>query len=131
MLTRTNNQSKYTCVDIDPKCEEIGNILSHNSFSFITADALSFNVSGFDLVINSSTEHMDKGKLFSWFETVPIGMTCIFQNNNNFDVEDHINCFSSISLFEDFISESFGILESSVDVMDNGTERYTILCRKM
>lgn len=131
MCTATNISNTYTCIDIDPHCQLIGETLDQPNFYFVTANALEYDVSEFDIIINCSTEHMDRRELKQSFVRIPNHTMCIFQNNNNFNVEDHINCFDNIELFEDFISEDFAILETVVDKMDNRTERYTILCRKM
>lgn len=121
----------YHCVDIDPVCESIGNALSRPNFHFTTADALTYDVSHFHTVVNCSTEHMDRHLLQQWFTSLPNGTRCVFQNNNNFQVPDHINCFASASDFEEYLCEHFGILETITDRMDNSTERYTVLCKKM
>lgn len=124
--------NRITSLDIDSECEQIGKCLHRNisNIVFKTKDALRFNVNSFDVVINTSTEHMDKDHLQFSFANYNTGKYCIFQNNNMFDVADHINCFVGIKEFSSYIAEQFDILEEHEDILDNGHSRFTIACVK-
>lgn len=121
----------YTMIDIDPNCEIVGELMLHPRFQFITADACMINTDHFDVIVNCSSEHMDRDDLERSFTTIQQGKKYIIQNNNNFNVPDHTNCFPSIDKFVDYLSNHFAIESARITAMDNGTERYTVVCRKM
>jgi len=48
-------------------------------------------------IINTSCEHIIN---FSrWFHKIPNGTLCIFQSNNYFEIEEHVNCSKSLNDF--------------------------------
>jgi hypothetical protein len=51
-----------------------------------------------DTIINTSCEHIDNFN--SWYKSIPDNKLIILQTNNYFEIEDHINCSSSIEEFE-------------------------------
>jgi hypothetical protein len=51
-----------------------------------------------DLVINTSCEHIEN--LNQWWSKIPVGTAMILQNNNAFQIKDHINCVSSLEEFK-------------------------------
>lgn len=130
MLAQQNKQLQYTIVDSNPICKDIGDLIGFEGFNHVTADATQFDVSKFNIIINCSSEHMNKEHLLHSFDVLPRGKKYIIQNNNNFHVSDHINCFKSIDKFTDYLCSSFVIEKEIVTPMDNDTERYTVVCRK-
>lgn len=56
-----------------------------------------------DIVINTSTEHIDQNKYDRWLENVPKKSLVVIQNNNYYDVSEHIRCFNTV---EDFAAHS-------------------------
>jgi len=48
-------------------------------------------------VINTSTEHI--GNFSDWYTKICKGQLVILQNNNYFEVEEHVNCFNSLEEF--------------------------------
>lgn len=118
-----------TSVDKDPLCEQIGKYLHHNisNITYKTVDALSLVVTPYDVIVNTSTEHMDREHLQFSFANYNSGKYCIFQNNNMFDVVDHVNCFATIKEFSSYISEQFEIIDEYEDILDNGSSRFTIV----
>jgi hypothetical protein len=51
-----------------------------------------------DTVINTSCEHIDNFNI--WYNSIPDNRLIILQTNNYFEIEDHVNCSSSIEEFE-------------------------------
>jgi hypothetical protein len=51
-----------------------------------------------DTVINTSCEHIDNFNI--WYNSIPDNKLIILQTNNYFEIEDHVNCSSSIEEFE-------------------------------
>lgn len=130
MLLTEDPTIKYTSLDLDSDCTAIGNLLSPGSqFEFITANALNY-VGDFDVYVNCSTEHMDNEQLLFAMTNIETGKLCIFQNNNNFNVPDHINCFSTLEEYVDYLKDYIDIQQTFEDRMDNGTTRFTIIGNK-
>lgn len=122
--------SYITSVDIDPVCANIGKTINPH-VSFVTDDALTYKIhSNQDFVINTSTEHMDHNKLLLSFQNIPSGMHCFFQNNNMFNVSDHINCFTTAAKFSEYLSEDFNIVQELTDELDTGAMRFTVYAIK-
>jgi hypothetical protein len=48
-------------------------------------------------IINTSCEHIENFK--SWYDKIPVGKIIVLQTNNYFEIEDHINCSSSLEEF--------------------------------
>lgn len=99
------NVSKVTSVDIDPDCEEVALSLNKThvdkgAFKFLNADMFNLNYAdhGFDLIINTSCEHV--ANLPDWFELIPAGTFLTLQSNNYFGIEGHINCVNDLAEFK-------------------------------
>lgn len=121
----------YTIIDCDPICKIVGDIINYPRFSFITGDACKIDTTEYDVLVNCSSEHMDRSLLAESFREIKHGKRYIIQNNNNFDVPDHVNCFATRESFVEYLSNHFAIEKATTTTMDNGTERYTVICRKM
>lgn len=50
-----------------------------------------------DLIINTSTEHMERYKLIKWFNSIPHGTYVLLQSNDFFKHHEHINCVYNIT----------------------------------
>lgn len=73
-----------------------------------------------DTIINTSCEHIvnfDK-----WYTKIPQGMLCILQTNNFYDVDDHINCSSSLYDFSNQTQFEKTLYEGELDC--NKYKRY-------
>ena len=81
----TRNQSKFnliTGIDIDQTTKPISDMItnawqcmSDQKIANIIADANSYNLSSFDVIINCSPEHMESN---DWFHNIPMGkLVCI------------------------------------------------------
>ncbi len=77
--------------DIDPKCTEIATALGINAR---TADMFKIDYSGYDLIINTSCEHVDA----KWFDSLP-GGTIICAQSTNFEWPTHVNTVDSMDEF--------------------------------
>ncbi len=54
-----------------------------------------------DTIINTSCEHILEFK--KWYNLISTGKLCIFQGNNFVEVDEHVNCFSSLQNFSEQI----------------------------
>jgi hypothetical protein len=52
-----------------------------------------------NIVINTSTEHINQDKYNRWLKNVPEESLIVLQNNNYYDLPEHIRCFATA---EDF-----------------------------
>jgi hypothetical protein len=56
-----------------------------------------------DIVINTSTEHIDQDKYNRWLKNIPNESLIVLQSNNYYDLPEHIRCFNTV---EDFAAHS-------------------------
>ena len=95
-----------TSVDIDPKCAEIANTMNkryemEGKFLAVTADMCDYEYTDQPyMVINTSCEHLTQQQYNKWAKRVPTSTEVILQSNNYFELEEHVNCSSSVSSFE-------------------------------
>jgi len=107
LQTRGNLKiEKFRSIDIDPSVETIADMINNLwewqdwRFKSITADANDFyySLEDFNLVINTSVEHIDS---LRWFENIPKGCYVVLQSNN-MEHEDHSNNHKSL---DDMVDE--------------------------
>lgn len=96
-------------VDIDDSCEEAANTINKRQemlglFRAITDDMCLYEYE-FEphIVINTSTEHITQEQYEIWLDRVPAKSLIVLQNNNYFDLPEHIRCFQSV---DDFVKNS-------------------------
>ncbi len=95
-----------TSVDIDPTCEEIARTMNkrqemEGKFVAVTEDMCNFYYhSKPDIVINTSCEHITKAKYKKWLRNVPKDCKIVLQSNDYKELDEHINCVSSLSEFK-------------------------------
>lgn len=116
--------AEITSVDILARHAYIGNKLTSN-VKHITNDMFIHSIDT-DKILNTSTEHVDKDKLLLHFNSLPTGTVYVMQNNNMFDTTTHINCFSNLTEFEEYVSSELVIEHSFETKMKNGYTRFTI-----
>lgn len=84
-----------TSIDIDPLCQDIAyQLVDKENFYAITQDMHEHSYSPYDVVINTSFEHVEPEK---WLSALgEYKGKVIVQSNNFFEGEGHINCVSSV-----------------------------------
>jgi len=92
--------SDVNSIDVDAKCEEVGNKYFSSQFvNFITADMKNFSYDKDpDVVINTSTEHVDQETFDSWYNNIPDG-TFVIMQGNNLIIPEHIRPFNNLDDF--------------------------------
>ena len=113
---------KIRSFDINPYCADIADTMNSdrcvlNDWLFKASTADMYKLDYYDTVyttrrangteleladvantiINTSCEHLEH--FDKWWSLIPNDKLCILQSNNYFDIEDHINCVSSIEEF--------------------------------
>lgn len=92
-------------VDRDASCKKIADSLNRTHvesgrFESLTADMLEldYRVGGFDLVINTSCEHLPA--LGDWLKRIPDGMLLVLQSNDYYGIEGHVSCVDDLDAFK-------------------------------
>jgi len=114
-----------TSLDIDPDCEETANTVNkryemEGRFSAVTVDMQDFEYTETpDIVINTSSEHVSDDVLNVWFSKIPTDTWCAIQNNNYFQLAEHINCVNTAQQLENKFALKTKYIDSLI------TEKYT------
>lgn len=102
----------YISVDTDPSCEEVFKRINKNSqikFKNVCMSEYDYTDSIFlDMVINTSSEHVDQETYSKWWGNIPKGTKYIVQGNNFFETDEHVRCTDTL---EEFITINY--LESA------------------
>ena len=89
-------------VDLDPVCENIAYTINRRyemerRFTAVTQDMTEYSyIKHFDIVINTSVEHLTERDYNKWFDNIPENSLIVLQSNNYFELPEHINCVSSL-----------------------------------
>jgi hypothetical protein len=100
------NPSHITSVDIDPTCRDIASTVNKRQeiegrFEAVTSDMTEHKYTGkFDIVINTSVEHITPTEYSRWLDRVPQEALVVLQSNDYFNLDEHVNCSSSLNQFK-------------------------------
>jgi hypothetical protein len=89
-------------LDLDPGCAPVAMLLNKRHgeagrFYTVTADMYAFDVTGYDLVINTSCEHIPD--LRTWLDRLSSGTKVVLQSNDYRREPEHISCVDSVDEF--------------------------------
>jgi hypothetical protein len=92
-----------TSVDIDPVCEDIANTVNKRyemlgKFEAVTHDMCKY-VTGADVVINTSCEHITQEQYDEWLDNQPDNALIVLQSNDYFSLDEHIRCAIDLNDF--------------------------------
>jgi len=138
ILTRNADRYQYILgIDIDPSTKEIADKITNawqisKDFKVenIVADANKYDLSGYDLVINCSPEHMDGAE---WFENLEYGtMVCIQSSNVTTKDDDVWKCVNPNESLEDLalkypLSKYLFSGTKEIRYDDNGYDRFMLI----
>ena len=94
-----------TSIDMDENCEEVANMINKryeikDLFRAVTSDMCFYEYKTIpDIVINTSTEHLTRDKYKQWLEKIPNGCMIVLQNNNYYEIPEHVNCYKTVDDF--------------------------------
>ena len=90
---------KVTNLDMDEQAIKFSNRLNgfNNTYQGIVGDASTHNFDDYDLVINTSSEHMTE----DWFKKIKKGTTIALQSNDFHDIVEHINTVNNLRQLEE------------------------------
>lgn len=113
-LSNKNNVNKISNLDLDPDAIAFSDKLNaYNSHygSGIVSDIADHDLSEYDLIINTSSEHMSD----EWFERVPEGCTVAIQTNDFHDIPEHINTVNDLTELQEKYKMSEVLYSGVVD----------------
>jgi hypothetical protein len=121
-----NGYSNITEIDVDTRLHNFSKHLNrfNNSFNHIPVDVNDVDIKNYDVVINTSCEHILDN---SWFVNIKHDAIMLLQSNN-IDVPDHVNkCYTLAEMITKYPLElQYG---GVLDYLD-GTKRFMLIGKK-
>ena len=104
LLDNTKMIGDVYSIDLDPECERVGNIYFRNEqIKYLTADMKDFVYPVKpEVVINTSTEHVDQETFDTWYDNIPVN-TYIIMQGNDLVIPEHVRPFDNL---EDFVKRN-------------------------
>ena len=94
-------------LDVDEMATTIGSrIFGWDSINWETQDMFEYDNRQFDVIVNTSCEHLDRDKLCEWISSFKNGEMFALQSNDYFEEMSHINCSKSAEEFAVYIKEA-------------------------
>lgn len=97
--------NKLYNIDIDPWCINISNSINKTNkelqrFVAIENDMATYEYQDIvDIVINTSTEHVNDLTYNEWYDKIPKGTLIVLQGNDYFNCDEHIRCSPNLEEF--------------------------------
>ncbi len=88
-LTVQYPNSKVSSADINPGATTVAERVLVNTGTAFTADMYTMDYSPYDMVINTSVEHIPDIK--AWSDLIPRNTFIVAQSNSNADIPDHVS----------------------------------------
>ena len=131
---KIDNNIKIWNVDSDPLCKKYGKKLQSNNNDYkhnysITDDALDYfftRSENYQLIINTSCEHMEPEDIRLIVGAKPKDTMICFQSNNYHSVQSHINTNVSIDSFVESLNLAVVLWKGEMQVNDECT-RYMVI----
>lgn len=100
MFSESAEELNIISIDIDAKCEPVANAVNaehffNGNFSAYTQDMYNNDYDAYDVVINTSCEHIPDFK--EWYNLIEQGTYFVLQSNNYLSGNGHINCVTHVS----------------------------------
>jgi len=121
-----NGYNNITEIDIDSRLHDFSTHLNrfNHSFNHIVTDINDIKTDAYDVIINTSCEHILDSE---WFDDIKQGTVLVLQSNN-IDVPDHINkCYSIDEMISKYPMNNH--YSGEVDYND-GTSRFMLIGTK-
>ena len=128
IFDHNSSTSNITSFDIDDTANKAGEILNRDiKYTAINKDIYDIDYSNADTIINTICEHIPN--IYRWLDMIPTGKRLVLQNNNMFEMTDHINCVSDLKQFEEMVESRVDIKYSGC-ISFNKWSRYMIIGEK-
>jgi len=111
-----------TSIDMDENCEEVANMINKryeikDLFRAVTSDMCFYEYKTIpDIVINTSTEHLTRDKYKQWLEKIPNGCMIVLQNNNYYEIPEHVNCYKTVDDFAEQCELSTVLMKDTLEL---------------
>ena len=111
-----------TSIDMDENCEEVANMINKryeikDLFRAVTSDMCFYEYKTIpDIVINTSTEHLTRDKYKQWLEKIPKGSMIVLQNNNYYEIPEHVNCYKTVDDFAEQCELSTVLMKDTLEL---------------
>ena len=111
-----------TSIDMDENCEEVANMINKryeikDLFRAVTSDMCFYEYKTIpDIVINTSTEHLTRDKYNQWLEKIPNGCMIVLQNNNYYEIPEHVNCYKTVDDFAEQCELSTVLMKDTLEL---------------
>ena len=115
---------KVRLFDIDDGAKKFGSMFftkeHFGNIKFKTKDVkdVDFSKEIFNIIINTSCEHIPNETIHTYLNTVRPGVICVLQSNDYTELDEHINCSKSEKEFLDEYSGYFNNIKSYTLNMD-------------
>lgn len=117
-------------VDSDPLCADFGYKLNHHENTIhVTEDAIEYyfdRADAFQLIINTSCEHMEVEDIQMILKSKPIDTIACFQSNNYHKEPEHINTHNSLDSFVDSLDLTHVYYKGEMNPSEDYT-RYMVI----
>ena len=114
MLNTFDLKLNITSIDTDERANRIAEKLNYDfTFSTKTEDMYNIDYSEYDIIINTSSEHIPD--IPAWRKLIPAGKILVVQNNNMTDVDDHISTVNNSSELSKLLNLSKVLYEGTRD----------------
>lgn len=112
-----------TSIDLDARANTVAHKLNYDfeGFSTMNIDMYDIDYSQFDVIINTSSEHIPD--IPAWRDKIPEGKIIIVQNNNYFDGNGHVSCVDNSDQLRRMLNLS--------EVFYEGTRKFPVYDRYM
>ena len=128
-------ECKIWNIDSDPECQRIGYKLQNNIENlqnniFATEDAIDYyfeRTDAFQLIINTSCEHMEKEDIDMILSIKPPNTIICFQSNNMHEEPEHINTHENLESFVDSLNLVKVFWSGTYVPRESTYERYMVI----
>lgn len=111
-----------TSIDLDSRANRVASTLNYDfDFHTITGDMFKIDYSSYDIIINTSSEHIEDVK--KWRAGLPSGRLLIVQNNNYLEGDGHVSTMTSADQLRDTLELT--------EVLYEGTREFKMYDRFM
>jgi hypothetical protein len=117
---------EITSLDLDERANRIAEKLNYDfAFKTVTADMFAVDYSDYDIIINTSSEHIED--IGAWCKMIPSGRFLVVQNNNYLEGEGHISNVDNSSELRNILSLNEVLYEGTRKF--NQYDRYMLIGR--
>ena len=132
LMLRQHIPNNIDSVDIDPLCKPIGKILTREYENIYfhhdsAADWFFDRPKNYQLIINTSIEHMEQDDIDLMLGLKPDYTAVCFQGNNYHEIQSHINTHNSLDEFVDSFNLSTVFVKKALPSPDGKYERYMVI----